>query len=131
MKITLIVFLFLFQTLFTQENNRVADVLKEESSALNEMLPMEIDEETRLDITYTINDDTFIYSYSLVNYDKEDFKENDIKAMRLIMEKSITDMWKTNPELVYYRINKVNLIYKYNDKFGKHLFEFSFNAHEI
>ena len=131
MKITSIVFLFLFQTLFTQENNRVADVLKEESNALNEMLPMEIDEETRLDITYTINDDTFIYSYSLVNYDKEDFKENDIKAMRLLMEKSITDMWKTNPELVYYRINKVNLIYKYNDKFGKHLFEFSFNAHEI
>ena len=117
MKITSIVFLFLFQTLFTQENNRVADVLKEESNALNEMLPMEIDEETRLDITYTINDDTFIYSYSLVNYDIEDFKENDIKAMRLLMEKSITDMWKTNPELVYYRINKVNLIYKYNDKF--------------
>ena len=131
MKITSIVFLFLFQTLFSQENNRVADVLKEESNALNEMLPMEIDEETRLDITYTINDDTFIYAYSLVNYDKEDFKENDIKAMRLLMEKSITDMWKTNPELVYYRINKVNLIYKYNDKFGKHLFEFSFNAHEI
>ena len=131
MKIILIVFLFLFQTLFAKENNRVADVLKEESNSLNEMLPMEIDEETRLDITYTINDDTFIYSYSLVNYDKEDFKENDIKAMRLIMEKSITDMWKTNPELVYYRINKVNLIYKYNDKFGKHLFEFSFNAHEI
>ena len=131
MKIALIVFLFLFQTLFTQESNRVADVLKEESNALNAMLPMEIDEETRLDITYTINDDTFIYSYSLVNYDKEDFKENDIKAMRLLMEKSITDMWKTNPELVYYRINKVNLIYKYNDKFGKHLFEFSFNAHEI
>ena len=131
MKIILIVFLFLFQTLFTQENNRVADVLKEESNALNEMLPMEIDEETRLDITYTINDDTFIYSYSLVNYDKEDFKENDIKAMRLLLEKSITDMWKKNPELVYYRINKVNLIYKYNDKFGKHLFEFSFNAHEI
>ena len=131
MKIILIVFLFLFQTLFAKENNRVADVLKEESNSLNEMLPMEIDEETRLDITYTIHDDTFIYSYSLVNYDKEDFKENDIKAMRLIMEKSITDMWKTNPELVYYRINKVNLIYKYNDKFGKHLFEFSFNAHEI
>ena len=131
MKKISIVFLFLFQTLFTQENNRVADVLKEESNSLNAMLPMEIDEETRLDITYTINDDTFIYSYSLVNYDKEDFKENDIKAMRLLMEKSITDMWKTNPELVYYRINKVNLIYKYNDKFGKHLFEFSFNAHEI
>ena len=131
MKKISIVFLFLFQTLFTQENNRVADVLKEESNSLNAMLPMEIDEETRLDITYTINDDTFIYSYSLVNYDKEDFKENDIKAMRLLMEKSITDMWKTNPELVYYRINKVNLIYKYNDKFGKHLFEFSFNEHEI
>ena len=131
MKIILIVLLFLFQTLFSQENNRVADVLKEESNTLNEMLPMEIDEETRLDITYIINDDTFIYSYSLVNYDKEDFKENDIKAMRLLMEKSITDMWKTNPELVYYRINKVNLVYKYNDKFGKHLFEFSFNAHEI
>ena len=131
MKIILIVFLFLFQTLFAKENTRVADVLKEESNSLNEMLPMEIDEETRLDITYIINDDTFIYSYSLVNYDKEDFKENDIKAMRLLMEKSITDMWKTNPELVYYRINKVNLVYKYNDKFGKHLFEFSFNAHEI
>mgnify|MGYP004234107071 FL=1 len=123
--------MFLFQTLFAKENTRVADVLKEESNSLNEMLPMEIDEETRLDITYIINDDTFIYSYSLVNYDKEDFKENDIKAMRLLMEKSITDMWKTNPELVYYRINKVNLVYKYNDKFGKHLFEFSFNAHEI
>jgi len=123
--------LFLFQTLFAKENTRVAEVLKEESNSLNEMLPMEIDEETRLDITYIINDDTFIYSYSLVNYDKEDFKENDIKAMRLLMEKSITDMWKTNPELVYYRINKVNLVYKYNDKFGKHLFEFSFNAHEI
>ena len=131
MKIILIVFLFLFQILFSQENNRVADVLKEESNALNEMLPMEIYEETKLDITYTINDDTFIYSYSLVNYDKEDFKENDIKAMRLLMEKSITDMWKTNPEPVYHRINKVNLIHKYNDKFGKHLFEFSFNAHEI
>ena len=92
---------------------------------------MEIDEETRLDITYLINEDFFIYSYTLINYDIKDFKETDIRAMTSIMEKTITDMWRTDPEFVYYRINKVNLVYKYKDKYGKHLFEFSFNAGQL
>ena len=131
MKNIIILILFLIQQLLSQDDNRVANVLKEESNALNDVLPMEIDEETRLDMTYIFNDDTFIYSYTLINYDKQDFKDPDIKAMTLIMEKTITDMWRTSPEFVYYRINKVNLIYKYKDRYGKHLFEFSFNAGEL
>lgn len=131
MKNIIILILFLIQQLLSQDDNRVANVLKEESNTLNDVLPMEIDEETRLDITYIVNDDTFIYSYTLINYDKQDFKDPDIKAMTLIMEKTITDMWRTSPEFVYYRINKVNLIYKYKDRYGKHLFEFSFNAGEL
>ena len=131
MKKILFIILFLIQSILSQDKDRVANVLKEESNTLNEMLPMEIDEETRLDMTYLINDDTFIYSYTLINYDKEDFKEPDIKALTLIMEKTITDMWRSNPDFVYYRINKVYLIYKYKDKHGKHLFEFSFNAGEL
>ena len=131
MKNILIITLIFIQPILSQSSNRVASVLKEESDALNEMLPMEIDEETRLDITYLINDDTFIYAYTLINYDKQDFKEPDIKAMTLFMEKTITDMWRTDPEFVYYRINKVNLIYKYKDKYGMHLFEFSFNAGQL
>ena len=95
------------QPILSQNSDRVASVLKEESEALNEMLPMEIDEETRLDITYLINNDTFIYSYTLINYDKQDFKEPDIRAMTLFMKKTITDMWRTDPDFVYYRINKV------------------------
>ena len=75
------------QQVLSQNNDRVASILKEESKELNMMLPMEIDEETRLDITYVINNDTFIYSYTLINYDKKDFKEPDIKAMKLIMKK--------------------------------------------
>ena len=128
---TLLFILFLFVPILSQDNDRVANVLKDEANTLNEMLPMMIDEETRLDMTYSINDDTFIYSYTLVHYDKEDFKETDIKAMTLYMEKSTTDLWRTDPEFVYYRINKVNLIYKYKDKYGKHLFEFAFNAAEL
>ena len=119
------------QSILSQSSNRVASVLKEESEELNEMLPIKVDEETRLDITYLINNDTFIYSYTLINYDKQDFKEPDIKAMTLIMKKTITDMWRTDPDFVYYRINKVNLIYKYKDKYGMHLFEFTFNAGQL
>ena len=77
------------QQVLSQNNDRVASILKEESKELNMMLPMEIDEETRLDITYVINNDTFIYSYTLINYDKKDLKEPDINAMKLIMEKTI------------------------------------------
>ena len=131
MKSILIIILLLMQQVLSQNNDRVASILKEESKELNMMLPMEIDEETRLDITYVINNDTFIYSYTLINYDKKDFKEPDIKAMKLIMKKTITDMWRSDPDFVYYRINKVNLIYKYKDKYGVHLFEFSFNAGQL
>jgi hypothetical protein len=131
MRNPLIIILFLIQPILSQNDNRVSSVLKEESDALNKVLPMEIDEETRLDITYLINEDFFIYSYTLINYDIKDFKETDIRAMTSIMEKTITDMWRTDPEFVYYRINKVNLVYKYKDKYGKHLFEFSFNAGQL
>ena len=52
-------------------------------------------------------------------------------TMILYMKNSTTDMWRNDPEFVYYRINKVNLIYKYKDMYGKHLFEFAFNAGEL
>lgn len=131
MRILFLIILLLYVPVLSQNNDRVGNVLKDESHTLNEILPTMVDEETRLDMTYTINDDTFIYSYTLINYDKEDFKAQDIKAMILYMKNSTTDMWRNDPEFVYYRINKVNLIYKYKDMYGKHLFEFAFNAGEL
>ena len=113
---------------FCQNNNRILNELIDASNQVNEMCPAMLDDETRMDITYIINDDTFIYNYTLINYEKENFKEPDILAMTMYMKNSITDFWKNDPEFVFYRINKINIIYKYKDKYGNHLFEFSFNA---
>jgi len=116
------------ELVFCQNNNRILNELIDASNMMNEMCPTMIDEGTRLDITYIINDDTFIYNYTLINYEKKDFKEPDISAMTMYMKNSITDFWKNDPEFVFYRINKINVIYKYKDKYGNHIFEFSFNA---
>ena len=113
---------------FCQNNNRILNELIDASNMMNEMCPTMIDEGTRLDITYIINDDTFIYNYTLINYEKKNFKGPDILAMTMYMKNSITDFWKNDPEFVFYRINKINVIYKYKDKYGNHIFEFSFNA---
>ena len=107
---------------FCQNNNRILNELIDASNQVNEMCPAMLDDETRMDITYIINDDTFIYNYTLINYEKENFKEPDILAMTMYMKNSITDFWKNDPEFVFYRINKINIIYKYKDKYGNHLF---------
>lgn len=113
---------------FCQNNNRILNELIDASNQVNEMCPAILDDDTRMDITYIINDDTFIYNYTLINYEKENFKEPDILAITMYMKDRITDSWKNGPEFVFYRINKINIIYKYKDKYGNHLFEFSFNA---
>ena len=124
----LVPILLFLELVFCQNNNRILNELIDASNIVNEVCPAMIDEGTRLDITYIINDDTFIYNYTLINYEKKDFKEPDISAMIMYMKNSITDFWKNDPEFVFYRINKINIIYKYKDKYGNHLFEFSFNA---
>ena len=116
------------ELVFCQNNNRILNELIDASNQVNEMCPAMLDDETRMDITYIINDDTFIYNYTLINYEKKNFKGPDILAMTMYMKNSITDFWKNDPEFVFYRINKINVIYKYKDKYGNHIFEFSFNA---
>lgn len=93
-------------------------LLTDTASEMNTSLPMMIDSETRLDSTAGVNN-TFIYKYTFVNYQKEALEIEEVKNTLLPKIKSGVC---TTPELKIFRDNKVLMRYNYYDADGDFIF---------
>ena len=89
------------------------------ASDMNKTLPMMVDSETRLDNTTACPNNTFQYSYTLINYDKESI---DVIELKRTLEPHIVNQLKSSPQMQWQRDNKVTLDYYYKDKNGIYLF---------
>jgi len=95
-------------------------VLVELASKLNkEMCPMMLDMDTRADNAMALPNKTFLYNYTLVNFENGMIDTTEIKK---IIEPNIINGIKTNPNMEYFRDNKVTMRYYYKDKNGNYLF---------
>jgi len=93
--------------------------LIELANEMNKTLPRMGDSETRMDNTAAHPNNTFRYTYTLVNIDKESI---DIIGFKKLLEPHIINELKANPQMQWQRDNKVTLDYYYKDKNGIHLF---------
>lgn len=88
------------------------------ASELNKSCPVFVDQETRLDNTTVLPNDIFQYNYTLVNYNTTDV---DTLAFKDMLEPTLLNIVKTNPDMKFVRDNKVTLSYYYKDKNGKYI----------
>ena len=94
-------------------------VMMEMASNFNRTCPIMVDAETRLDNTIALPGNIFQYNYTLVNTDKANV---DTVGMKNYLERSITNVVKTNPQMKFQRDHKTTLNYYYKDKNGVYLF---------
>jgi len=91
---------------------------------LHKKVPMQIDEETRLDSAATFGN-TFIYNYTMVKYSAEQL---DVKLFDKIIQKNVIDTICTNPGLKAFIDLEVVMVYRYLGKNGGYIFEQSFDT---
>lgn len=89
------------------------------ASEINKSCPVMVDSETRLDNTIALPGKVFQYYYTLINYEKSQI---DTLKMKSIIEPTIVNFVKTNPQLKYQRDNNWTLSYYYKDKNGSYTF---------
>lgn len=92
------------------------------ASELNKTCPVMIDSETRLDNAIALPNKIFQYNYTLVNLDRLDIDTIEVKKN---LEPSVTNHIRTNPDMKYYRDNKITMRYYYKDKDGNYAFSIS------
>jgi hypothetical protein len=92
------------------------------ASELNKSCPIMIDRETRLDNAVAMPDKVFQYNYTLINLDKS---EVIIDTLKKYVEPGIINNVKTNPDLKFYRDNKITMNYYYRDKDGEFVYKLS------
>ncbi|MCX6239793.1 MAG: hypothetical protein NTY07_19985 [Bacteroidia bacterium] len=85
------------------------------ASELNKTCPMMVDKETQLDNSVALPEKTFQYNYTLVNMVKDSI---DIQSFKNYIEPIVTNNMKTNPDMKFYRDNKITMSYYYKDKNG-------------
>ncbi|MFY7788388.1 MAG: hypothetical protein ACOVQA_11000, partial [Thermoflexibacteraceae bacterium] len=90
------------------------------ASEINKSCPIMVDQETRLDNTVALPNNSFQYNYTLVNMVKSDVN---IEALREYLQPIITNNIKTSPDMKLYRENKVIMLYQYKDKNGEFIFK--------
>lgn len=97
-------------------------VMMQVASEINKTCPIMVDEQTRLDNTIALPDNSFQYNYTLVKLTKD---EVDIERVKEYIEPGIVNNIKTNPDMKIYRDNKTTMIYYYKDKNGEFVHKFS------
>jgi hypothetical protein len=97
-------------------------VLMQVASELNKTCPIMVDEFTRLDNAVAVPDNIFQYNYTLVKTTKT---EVSLDTFRKYVEPAIINNIKTNPELKFFRDNKITMIYYYKDKNGEFVNKFT------
>ncbi len=104
--------------------NRAPDVdraLVELSSELNKRMPIVVDKETRLDSTAPSPSKTLSYQYTLVNFDGVKVEEKELAEIRTRAQAN----YQTNPAMKSLREMGVTLRYRYKNKSGAFVGEFS------
>lgn len=89
---------------------------------INKSCPVMVDQETRLDNTIALPENTFQYNYTLINTEREDI---DTVSFRNALEPSIVNNIRTNPQMKIQRDHKTTLNYYYKDKDGNHILTIS------
>jgi hypothetical protein len=97
------------------------------ASELNEVCPMMVDADTRLDNAVALPPNSLQYNYTLVNLVKSDIN---IEEFRTYMLPQLINITKTNPDMSAFRKNRVTMIYVYKDKQGEHVTKFAISPEE-
>lgn len=95
-------------------------VLVRTANEINKTCPIMIDDQTRLDNTVALPDNTFQYNYTLINLTTAEISLDTIKKY---VEPGIINNVKTHPDMKIYRENKTTLIYYYNDMNGEFVYK--------
>lgn len=95
------------------------------STEINKTTPIMVDQNTRLDRTETKRGEVFLYHYTLVNMEKGNFEEEELKEFLRVQ---ILDNIKNNPDLQYFRAHGAAMTYSYKDKNNAHLFDLTFTS---
>jgi hypothetical protein len=95
------------------------------SDELNKNCPMMIDQNTRLEGTRANKGKEFQFNYTLVNMEKENIKEDELKNF---LYNQILDNMKNNPDLQYFKDNETTLSHSYKDKNNTPLFDLTFTS---
>lgn len=111
---------FLVQTFFSQKT--FDQNLMIVASEINKSCPIMIDQDTRLDNTIAMPNNSFQYNYTLVNIFKS---EINIKDLKKIIEPNVINIVKTNPDMSIFRHNQTTLHYYYKDKNGLFIMKIS------
>ncbi len=93
----------------------IDQVLMKTASEINKSCPIMVDQFTRLDNAVALSNDTFQYNYSIVNDEKA---EINLDTAKKYIEPELLNRVKTDPDLKYFRDNKITMVYKYRDKNG-------------
>ncbi len=104
---------FLIQQLFNKPT--VDEAIMEAASEINKSCPIMLDKDTRLDNVLAMPNNSFQYNYTLVN-----FEDNSIEVDELTdyLRPIIVNNIKTNPDMKWYRDNRVTFLYNYKDMNG-------------
>ena len=111
-----------FQNLFSFDK-----AMMKAASELNEVCPMMVDADTRLDNVVALPPNSFQYNYTLVNLSKSDVV---VEEFRTYMLPQLINNVKTNPDMSSFRKNMVTMIYVYKDKLGEHITKFTISPEE-
>lgn len=91
-------------------------VLIETSKQLNETLPIQVDEETRLDTTTAGPGKILTYYYTLITINESNLAPTNFVNT---MKSHLVNGYKNNQDMATFRNNKVELHYNYSDKEGR------------
>lgn len=112
----------IFQSVFSFDK-----AMMKAASEINEICPMMVDADTRLDNAVAMPNNSFQYNYTLVNLLGSDIN---IEEFRTYMLPQLINNIKTNPDLSAFRKNRVTMIYAYKDKLGEHVTRFAISPEE-
>lgn len=90
-------------------------ILMQTASEINKTCPVMVDQFTRLDNSLALPNNSFQYNYTIVSNEKS---EINLDTAKKYIEPVIINRVKTDPELKFFRDNKVTMIYNYQDKNG-------------
>ena len=110
--------LFVTQSIF---HPSIDKQLAEIANEMNKTCPMNIDQYTTLKNVVALPNKTIQYNYILVEITKEEVKLDTVKKY---VFPGVLQNAKTNPEMKYFRNNKVTLNYYYSDKNGEFVTEY-------
>ena len=103
-------------------------MLMQIAEEMNKSLPMMIDKETRLDATFPGPGNRLTYSYTLINYEKDNL---DITTLRETFRPQLLTNYKTHENMKRFRENNVELHYQYKDMHGAFITDISISPSDF